>query len=463
MEIQDLVAILNQERETAIVIFFLALIWMLFLALKDHKSLKAGNHVDMKSVIVSIGVLGTFIGIAIGLWEFNTSDIDNSVPNLLEGLKLAFATSIAGMTISIILSTIQKDQLTGGDDELSVLGQINDKLSGIVELNEQVKGLRLEVRDEQKSTRALIEKGNNSLANIATEDSIKNFRIEAHKRSVIRNKFFEDSIKNFRIEVHEEQLKSRSFLEEQFSATNKTLEKANTSLGNIATEDSIKNFRIEVHEEQLKSRSFLEEQFSATNKTLEKAIEVLSRGATEEIIKALENVISDFNKNLVDQFGDNFKQLNEAVVNLLKWQEQFKDIVEKDHGLLVAIRSSLESSSGSLEKISSRNEEVQKVYEQLKSLINTYDNQVTTLNKQLEEFSKMGTKATEVFNVLNTGFEKVQSGMGEQSEALSRLTKDIAQKLPESLGQLENTLVGLTKQFGEDYEAFLKNYRKLIK
>jgi hypothetical protein len=32
-----------------------------------------------------------------------------------------------------------------------------------------------------------------------------------------------------------------------------------------------------------------------------------SKGATEEIIKALQDVIQDFNTNLTEQFGDNFK------------------------------------------------------------------------------------------------------------------------------------------------------------
>ena len=32
----------------------------------------------------------------------------------------------------------------------------------------------------------------------------------------------------------------------------------------------------------------------------------MSEGATKEIIKALENVMVDFNKNLTEQFGDNF-------------------------------------------------------------------------------------------------------------------------------------------------------------
>lgn len=43
------------------------------------------------------GVLGTFLGIAYGLWDFDSENLDASVPQLLDGLKFAFFTSIVGM------------------------------------------------------------------------------------------------------------------------------------------------------------------------------------------------------------------------------------------------------------------------------------------------------------------------------------------------------------------------------
>jgi len=62
---------------------------------------------DLKSQIVSIGVLGTFVGIFIGLQGFNPEDIMNSVNDILAGLKTAFFTSIVGMSVATILSIIQ--------------------------------------------------------------------------------------------------------------------------------------------------------------------------------------------------------------------------------------------------------------------------------------------------------------------------------------------------------------------
>ena len=54
-------------------------------------------------MVVTFGILGTFIGIFLGLISFQVTDIYGSVPKLLEGLKTAFLTSIAGMIAGILL------------------------------------------------------------------------------------------------------------------------------------------------------------------------------------------------------------------------------------------------------------------------------------------------------------------------------------------------------------------------
>lgn len=67
-------------------------------------SLKNESKRNYKNEIVSLGVLGTFIGIIFGLFGFEVSNIEQSLPFLLEGLKTAFITSGVGMFCSIIIS-----------------------------------------------------------------------------------------------------------------------------------------------------------------------------------------------------------------------------------------------------------------------------------------------------------------------------------------------------------------------
>lgn len=82
---------------------FVFVLIIFILAFIDQKTKK-----DLKSQIVSVGVLGTFVGIFIGLQGFNPDDIINSVNKILVGLKTAFFTSIVGMSVATTLSIIDK-------------------------------------------------------------------------------------------------------------------------------------------------------------------------------------------------------------------------------------------------------------------------------------------------------------------------------------------------------------------
>lgn len=55
----------------------------------------------------------------------------------------------------------------------------------------------------------------------------------------------------------------------------------------------------------------------------------MAKGATEQIIDALRQVIIDFNENLTEQFGENFKALDASVKKLVEWQGNYKTQVEQ--------------------------------------------------------------------------------------------------------------------------------------
>ena len=58
------------------------------------------------TILTSMGILGTFVGISYSLLEFNTNDLDKSIPILLDRMKIAFLTSAIGMTLSIFLKIL---------------------------------------------------------------------------------------------------------------------------------------------------------------------------------------------------------------------------------------------------------------------------------------------------------------------------------------------------------------------
>ena len=70
-----------------------------------HKIVTYKRIVDyFPTSLSTMGVLGTFIGIYIGLQEFDPRNIQASIPVLLDGLKTAFLTSLWGMGLSLLFS-----------------------------------------------------------------------------------------------------------------------------------------------------------------------------------------------------------------------------------------------------------------------------------------------------------------------------------------------------------------------
>ncbi|MCM5516797.1 hypothetical protein MMT35_27865, partial [Escherichia coli] len=62
---------------------------------------------------------------------------------------------------------------------------------------------------------------------------------------------------------------------------------------------------------------------------LEQFADLMAKGATEQIIDALRQVIIDFNQNLTEQFGENFKALDASVKKLVEWQGNYKTQIEQ--------------------------------------------------------------------------------------------------------------------------------------
>lgn len=88
---------------TIVAMFVIA--WWYVSAKNKEELLKNKKWIEqLPSMVSTLGVLGTFLGITIGLYNFNPSDLDNSIPLLLDGLKTAFMTSLLGMVGSMLLN-----------------------------------------------------------------------------------------------------------------------------------------------------------------------------------------------------------------------------------------------------------------------------------------------------------------------------------------------------------------------
>jgi len=376
---------------------------------------------DLKSQIVSVGVLGTFVGIFIGLQDFNPLDMKGSINTILIGLKTAFFTSIVGMFTAISLSVIQKIFYKELDDERSV------------------EKILLDISKKLENTHAIDGIGD-KLEKIRLNQENNTYELNNNTKTLV-------------------ELKENSSRE-------------NTKLIGI-----------------------LDTNFEKMNDSLTLAVEKLSEGATKEIIKALENVIQEFNQELQTQFGENFIKLNESVINLLKWQDNYKSHIEDLENRLKVSTSSIEKSKDSLEIISSKNEDIMTIYKNLSSIIKTNDMQIQDLNRHLSTFGQISNNAQMMFTTITENIDQtkdeftsladvikqsnesqkesfksitdeIQRNFEKNKEQLSIISnhfKELGLEVPKaldvSLNELNRGLTTLTTKFQKDYDEIMNKYK----
>ena len=74
---------------------------------------------QVAGLLTGLGILGTFIGLSLGLQHFNTgttAEMTNSIEPLMNGIKVAFHTSIYGMVFSLVFNAVYKKKLYEAED-----------------------------------------------------------------------------------------------------------------------------------------------------------------------------------------------------------------------------------------------------------------------------------------------------------------------------------------------------------
>ena len=456
---------------------------------------------SIKSTIVSVGVLGTFTGIVIGLYGFDYKEIENSLPNLLAGLQTAFITSIAGMSASIVLTIIEKLRKAPTTKEKSsskeVLEEILlelqkkderlDNLEKLLHLErlETVENSNKEILEKQTQQLEVLNSGFEKLDKLddlsKIDSSLENMHEKQTQQLEILNSGFEKLDKLDDLNKIDNSLQTIQYQQtQQLEVLNSGFEK----LDKLDDLNKIDSSLQTMQEKQVEQNEIMIESFGSNfekmNNILHKTFEKISEGASKEIINALQNVIQDFNNNLTEQFGENFKALNHSVIKMVEWQENYKNsITQMENGLKTTI-SSLSNTENSLTTIADRNTEIVDVYNKLETIIKTYEAQTDTINQHLQTYADLSDKAQTMFPNLENSIKEVteiftkeknivSNSLKEQSEEIvqvletqSNVIIEISEKLPKELATFETSLESLTKNFLDNYTIFLKNAKSLI-
>jgi len=117
---------------------------ILFFGIYFHVKYNTAVVYKAPAILMTLGILGTFVGIAVGLADFDPNDIQKSVPALINGIKTAFWASAFGIFCALTIKL--RDILFGGssrriaDTKSANNANINDLVSILKSIQQSLAG-----------------------------------------------------------------------------------------------------------------------------------------------------------------------------------------------------------------------------------------------------------------------------------------------------------------------------------
>ena len=333
---------------------------------------------DATSILTSIGILFTFVGISIALFNFDPQNINDSIPQLLGGLKVAFLSSVGGLGAGLVFKIIKP---------------------------------------------SLERKTDTGVSDVGAEDLYT-------------------ALKN---------------IDETIREGNKNIKDALTGEGD----------------------SSLSTQFGKLRNDFRDFADKVSEDGSQKLIEALQEVIKDFNQKISEQFGENFKKLNEAVGALLVWQKEHKDHIEKLTEAYEKTTTGIEDINKSFKDIQVSTEKIPDSMQSIEKVFDSTNERITEMYSGLKSLSDMRQKAEEslpfiqeqitsmtdglkesVDTQINT-MQKNMLSMKESDDEMKIFIKDMNEEVKKSHEMIHNQIDNSVKEFSnQTNELFSNNYKE---
>ncbi len=410
-----------------------------FLNLNSGNKFWQSFSANAPAYLTSLGIFFTFVGIFIALLAFNVEDINRSIPRLLEGLQVAFLSSVAGIGGSVIYrvlrpirqNAIEADEVSAGEilNELINLNKGSESIKealvgeGDASLSTQMGKLRNDFRDfaekvSEDGSKALIE---------ALEEVMRDFNAKINEQFGDNFKQLNEAVSAL-LEWQKEHKQQVENLTEIFRETQKGIDLVKSNI------ELIENSTGKIPDQISK----VENAFEATDKRMEELYTGLGslsemRSKAEEALPHIEKNINRMTEGLetnVNKQMESVKEIFESQANQSnQMQEKFTGVVD-----------SLNMAADDLLKTT------QKTSDQVKSIIDDFQTQQSNLSKELQD--TLRSSVGDIENVLN--------------QSVSSLDQSMQQSLQRSLDMLGNNLVRISDRFVEVYEPFAERIQRIM-
>ena len=381
----------------------------------------------LPNIVVSFGILGTFVGVYLGLLEFDVSNINDSIPKILEGLKTAFSTSIAGLVASIILKFIFEGKSTWEDSKDNVARQ-DDPLK-------LLQAMVIGIHRLEKSSRAI----ENSIVSCFRSDEeyslisqLKLIRQEVvdSKREIV------NSFENFANKI------AQSNTDALVDALKKVIGDFNTLLNELVSE-SFKELSVAM----IKLTEWQEEYKTQMDKTQDTVATLLDQmNKSVKVLRETSDKITNVDNSLekIDiSVGSISVSADDISMHIANLQLQNK---------------ALEQSISSIKQIG---DEAKKVIPEINAQINKLTGDLKDTVSTTTDSLKQTTQDTS--DSIKSTIIDIKNSANQHTESIKRIDDALDEELTKSLNYLAGSLGALSAKFVEDYQPLTEQLRKIVR
>lgn len=464
-------------------------------------SLNLSKNKSVPALLTSIGVAGTFLGITVGLSEFDMTNVGqdsslllSSAASLLEGMKTAFYTSLAGLALSALFMML----LQYTSKKLTKLSQdLNESLSKcIIEISPMtyLKNIPQQTNQDELIAAQLSSASSMNELSQQFKSIIDNFQgitdsldgdiISTKVSSAVSKTLVEDVtpvLSSFKTELELlRQIKS----DNQKELLESIITEIRVHLIEPVTKELAKTSQAvkDNNEVSLKLNSNVENvlsQMAGTVETIDK-FQQETMQKLQDFAGSLQEILSSFKdetKGTMEAITDQVDVvLKESIKGMHSQREAFELSAEKASSSFVDMGNSLEQA---LEKRSLSEQKLfSDMHERVGSLLDetkaSFEKQTDVLEATGSHASKLMTKAreelekglgdidTKVTNMSSTVQSELENFRSQYQQNLTEFFTQQNNLLEDSLGKQQNNLIEVVDKFKHVFEEEYKTRHSLL-
>lgn len=413
-----------------VILFFVFILYIFYQKRYSHLKTKRRRIEMLPSVISTLGVLGTFLGITIGLFYFEPNSLTTSIPELLGGLKTAFYTSLAGMLGSIILSYVINRIYDEDGDPLDIDGATNLICKSVSDLRDSI---RQQMQEQDAFHKGMLTQMQTMLTAVASVATIYKERMDNIEGVVNR---VEESVLNFgrQIDLQTEIKSGNAEIAKHILSDTSEVVKISKLLLSIMSDVSLKITR------QVDALKYIR---SSVDNVVERtdSLIMIDNAISTKISKQ-----TDFVHDVVvcgDRLENGIKHSSELIIAAANGvSEKILEQTDKLHSDVVDIWNNMGETNEMLEKkfddfaVLLRKNNTDALVEVMKRVTEQFESQMNALisklvqenfdqlNKSVEKLNQWQLENKEMIKSLTEQYKQMADNFEKTSTTLSRVTDD---------------------------------------